>query len=52
MIKGTHTGTMRAIKFSNDILNNIYWDKIILPGTHDSGAYQIMTTKTFLSDEL
>jgi len=29
MIKGTHSGTMRAIKFSNDILNNIYWNKII-----------------------
>ena len=27
-------------------------NKIILPGTHDSGAYQIMTTKTFLSKEL
>ena len=29
MIKGTHTGTLRAIKFSNDILNDIYWNKII-----------------------
>ena len=29
MIKGTYTGEMRAINFSGDILNNIYWNKIL-----------------------
>ena len=33
-------------------LKNKKINKIILPGTHDSGAYQIMTTKTFFSDDL
>ena len=27
-------------------------NKIVLPGTHDSGAYKIMTSKTFISDKL